>query len=325
MCLHQIPGYMGADNVHRSKHGAKRQRRASELQPSNLRRNSPDGDSDEDPTTGSGSKKSKGDTSQSARLSEAHEKANDRAKARAEAAGRRQERAGRRRADEEAMEETPKPSNSAKTSPPASSQPGSPHDGNAPEKVSHKKGAGRKTKKLGNNQYTKIREQAASSPHGRKRNGAGTSSGEENATNGDSNHLPNGSNGAGKNSPDHTVGVKGRFGKGKHKAVNGHMARHEDPADLTVSMMKRRMEAMASFIARAQTETAGGDRTLSGQTGTATTNEGGLAEGAVQSPDVQESGVGVDPTKFERMSAMEMADVVSRSITGWHSQFDHLA
>lgn len=305
--------------------GVKRQRRASELQPSNLRRNSLEEDSDDESTMAGGSKKSKADTAQSARQAEAQEKANDRAKARAEAAGRRQERAGRRRADDEPMEETPKPTISAKTSPLPSSQPGSPHDGNAPEKVSHKKGAGKKTKKLGNNQYTKIKEQAALSPHGRKRNGAGTSSGEENGANGESTHLPNGSNGAGKNSPDHMVSVKGRFGKGKHKAINGHMAKHEDPADLTVSMMKRRMDAMASFIARAQMDTAGGDRTPSGQTSGTTTNEGGLAGGAVQSSDLLLGGESLDPKMFEQLSAMEMADVVSRSINGWHNKFDHLA
>jgi hypothetical protein len=257
------------------------------------------------------------------------EKEKEKEKARAEAAGRRQERAGRRRVDDDIGDETPKQSNSAKTSPPPSSQPGSPRASNAPDKVPPKKGPGKKMKKLGNNQYTnKSRDTAASSPHGRKRNGAGASSGEENITNGETAHLPNG---AGKGSPEHSVGPKGKFGKGKNKAVNG--VKLEDPADLTVAAMKRRMELMAAFISKAQMETAGGDKTPLGSVGTGN----GEVGFAVQPPTpVVEKG---DPAsvgggngalesengkKFEEMSAMEMADVVSRSINGWHQRFDHL-
>lgn len=183
------------------------------------------------------------------------------------------------------------------------------------EKVSHKKGAGKKTKKLGNNQYTK--HPLASSPHGRKRNGHATSSGEENLTNGDNlHHLQNGSNGAGKGSPDHTVGpgVKGKLGKGKNKAVNGNGAsKHEEPIELTIPNMKRSIDAMAAYIAKAKTELSG---TPTNGVSTGELKSSNLGEGAVQSPDGK---------KFEEMSAIEMADVVSKSINGWQSRFEHLA
>ncbi len=263
------------------------------------------------------SKKAKAEAAQSVRQAELREKETERERARNEAASRRQDRAGRRRVDEETGEETPKASNSAKTSPPPSSQPGSPHANGSPEKVSHKKGAGKKTKKLGNNQYTnKTKESAASSPHGRKRNGAGISSGEENNTNGDSQHM---TNGASKASPDHTSVPKPKLGRGK-KALNGNGGKHEDPAELTLPNMKRRMDAMAAFISRAQLEIAGGDRRPSGGSGDAS-----LAGGAVQPPTshADDGGGGVGK-QFEELSAMEMADVVSRSINSWHQRFAHL-
>ena len=232
--------------------------------------------------------------------------------------------------DEEAVEGTPKPSVSARTSPPPSSQPGSPSADAVPGKVSHKKGAGKKVKKLGNNQYTNKNRDlpnatSAPSPHGRKKNLAnnhGTSSGDEQLANGDS-HAGNGSNRAGKSSPDHTVGVKGKFGKGKNKAVNGNGTKHDEPAELTIPNMKRRMEAMTAFIARAQLELAG-DRTPSGTNGPAVSVEHAvLVGGAVQSPRALSKGPAGDKM-FEELSAMEMADEVSRSITNWHKKFDQL-
>ena len=204
-------------------------------------------------------------------------------------------------------------------------------------------------KKLGNNQYTnKNRETpnqgATSSPHGKKRsvgNNQAGSSGDEQLVNGDSHHS-NSANATNKNSPDHTVGVKGKLGKGKSKAMNGNGAKHDEPAELTLPNMKRRMEAMAAFIARAQMEIAGGDRTPSNGNGNGAPLKvggedgslAGMAGGAVQAPnssmaaeglDGSAKGGGMDGRKFEDMSAMEMADVVSRGITSWHSQFNHLA
>lgn len=251
----------------------------------------------------------------SSRQADAREKEKEREKIRAEAAGRRQERAGRRRADDEPEDETPKPSTSAKTSPPPSSQPASPPETNGTENIAAKKGGPGKRKKLGNNQYTnKARD--ASSPHGKKRNLNGTSSGEENLANGDSHH--DSAAVTRKSSPDHAPTGKGRF-KGRGKGFNGNGAKHEDPADLTVAGMKKRMELMSAFIARAQLELSG-EKTPSHELGSA--SPAGVG-GAVQAPTVR-STPGPGSKAFDEMSALEMAQVVSGSIAGWHRQFDHL-
>ena len=283
-------------------------------------------------------KKAKADAAQSARQVDAREKEQERVKARVEAAGRREQRAGRRRAEDDLAEDTPKPSTSTKTSPPPSSQPTSPPPHSGTEKISHKKGAGKKVKKLGNNQYTNknkdaANQGAASSPHGKRRgigNNQAGSSGDEQLANGDSHHS-NSANATNKNSPDHGIGPKGKFGKGKNKAVNGNGGKHEEPAELTLLAMKRRMEAMTNFITRAQLEIAG-DRTPSGsdvpKVAADNASLAGMVGGAVQPPNIEtlESLAGLgDGKTFEDMSAMEMADVVSRSITNWHTQFAHLA
>lgn len=83
---------------------------------------------------------------------------------------------------------------------------------------------------------------------------------------------------------------------------------------------------MSAFIARAQMELAG-DKTPSHELGSASpaTLPGG---GAVQPPTpvaTSTPGLGLGSGKaFEEMNALEMAEVVSKSIAGWHSQFDHL-
>lgn len=277
----------------------------------------PDSEEDAAGTVGtSKGKKNKLAVTQSVRQAEVREKEKEREKARAEAAGRRQERAGRRHGDDELADETPKPSNSARTSPPPSSQPASPPANNAPEKGPQRGGPGKKTKKLGNNQYTKNKDQlnqgTTTSPPVKKRPGANNqsgSSGEEPTANGDGH--PSAGNSTNKNSPERTTGVKGKFGKGRSKAVNGNGGKHDEPAELTLPNMKRRMDAMAAFIARAQAE-MGGDKTPS--------SSGVPVGGAVQPPASEP----VDGKSFQDMSAMEMAGVVSQSISNWHSQFSHM-
>ena len=217
---------------------------------------------------------------------------------------------------EDELEDTPRATASAKTSPPPSSQPASPPAHIAPDKTSHKKGAGKKTKKLGNNQYTKLREAGIvpSSPHSKKRQLAtqGTvSSGDEQAGHGETRET-NTSNSTNKNSPDHTNGGPvtkgpGRFGKGKKNAMNGNGLKNGDMnGERSIAMMNRNLEAMARNIAAAQLEMAGS----------------GLG-GAMR--EAMGSGGGVGDTPFEEMGAMEMADVVSRSINDWQRRWKHLA
>lgn len=73
----------------------------SELQASMPRAAAIEDESEEDTPSGSRAKKAKADATQTARQAEVREKEKEREKQRAEAAGRRQERAGRRRGDGE--------------------------------------------------------------------------------------------------------------------------------------------------------------------------------------------------------------------------------
>lgn len=258
------------------------------------------------------SKKARAEAVQTQRQAEVREKEKERDRARADAAGRRQERAGRRRVEDELVEDTPRATTSAKTSAPPSSQPASPPVHLVPEKLSHKKGAGKKTKKLGNNQYTKLREQGGvpSSPHSKKRQLAshGTvSSGDEQLPNGETNT----SNSTNKNSPDHTSGGPvskgpGRFGKNKKNGLNGNGAKGANGdgngGERTMASMNRTLEAMSRSIAAAQLELAGSG-----------------VGGAVREP-----GGGGGDRPFEELSAMEMADVVSRGIYEWQTRWAHM-
>lgn len=218
--------------------------------------------------------------------------------------------------------------------------------------MSHKKGAGKKVKKLGNNQYTKLREQgiAPSSPHSKKRQLArdthGTlSSGDEQPppTNGET-HT---SNSTSKNSPDHPNGGAngkavggggGKFAKGRKNGVHGphgaHGSHHragagaENGGERTLVGMSRSIEAMARSIAAAQLEMAGSwtpSAAGPGQRGGAVrpTSEpvGGFGlDGAGE----RVKGLGEDGKVPEGLSAMEMADLVSRGIHEWQRRFAHL-
>ena len=331
------------DILRSNKQSIKRQRTGSEAGPTDTRKVFSEEESEAELGTQNASKtkKARAEAAQTARQAEVREKEKEREKARTEAAGRRQERAGRRRADDELADETP--TASTRPSPPPSSQPASPPQ-NLPEKISHKKGAGKKVKKLGNNQYTKLREQGItpSSPHSKKRqlakDGQGTlSSGDEQLPNGET-HT---SKSTSKNSPDHPngKGIGGKFGKGKknglmgangaHKA--GHLAGLEN-GERTLASMNRSIDAMARSIAAAQLEMAGSwtppSTAAAGQRGgpvMAPTSEPlGLVDGAADGSAAAVGG-GVDGKVPEGLTAMEMADVVSRGINEWQRRFAHLA
>ena len=315
----------------------KRARRVSESGPSHSRNLAIEDESDEDGEDGSfagRSKKAKADAAMTARQFEQREKDNERERARAEAAGRRQARAGRRRQDGEPsivelkqpktsltesttddMDDVPKLGGSnSNPSPPPSSQPESPPP-TTQEKVSNKKVAGRKVKRLGNNQYTKHRGEAptsagngTSSPHNKKRgNNSHTSSGDEHALangNGESNStstpdlpLPsvtsNGNtNGNGKGG--------GRWGKGKKNALLNGAAKTTEPAELTIPGMAKNLEFMIMFIHSARSEVAADRARL----------------GSERSPGSRAEG---------ELEAMEMAEQLTVGIREWQGRFSETA
>ena len=315
----------------------KRARRVSESGLSLLSRNATiEDESDDDGEEGSfsgRSKKAKADAAMTARQYEQREKDIERERARAEAAGRRQARAGRRRQDGEfsfaqlktsrttltasttegEMDDVPKlgGSNSV-ASPPPSSQPESPPPATQ-EKVSNKKIAGRKVKRLGNNQYTKHRGEAPtsagngiSSPHSKKRaNNSHTSSGDEHAlTNGNAESnststpdlpLPSvTSNGNGTTNGNGKGG--GRWGKGKKNALLNGAAKTTEPAELTIPGMAKNLDFMIMFIHRARSEVAADRARL----------------GSERSPGSRAEG---------ELEAMELAEQLTVSIREWQGRF----
>ncbi|KAK0943797.1 Histone deacetylase complex subunit [Friedmanniomyces endolithicus] len=336
-----------------SKTDIKRQRTTSESAISLSQNATVDEDSDEDNPTASRAKKARADAVQLARQVELREQEKERERARADAAGRRQARAGRRRADEgDPLDETSNPTGSGRTSPPPSSQPPSPPARTAPEKVPQIKGPGKKTKKLGNNQYTKQRELAsqgiASSPHSKKRQLATTtghtSSGDEQLANGNNSHPANTSHSTTKNSPGGVTAENGthkapaKTGKGKQKLFNG-VSGSKQPvalADLSLADMERRIDAMSAFMQRAQLEMAGYHNAAA----TAGPNNGGGGVGAGAGARGVGAGAGAgtmggmgagvtsqpaNKLPFEELGSMEMADEVSRSLENWKRQFGVLA
>ncbi|TKA73045.1 hypothetical protein B0A55_08124 [Friedmanniomyces simplex] len=323
-------GKRAREDTDDTKADIKRQRTISESAISTSRNATVDDDSDEDNPTASRAKKTRADAVQSARQAELRELEKERERARAEAAGRRQERAGRRRVEEgDPLDETPKPTGSGKTSPPPSIQPPSPPAYTAPEKAAQKKGPGKKTKKLGNNQYTKQRELASqgivSSPHSKKRQLATTghtSSGDEQLANGNS-HPTNTSNSTNKNSPGGGAAAEngnhkgpGKAGKGKQKLLNG-LASSKQPValgDLSITDMERRVDAMSAFMQRAQLEMAGYNAAAAG-----TNLDGGSGGGGAVQPGVTSEPQAQRP--FEELGSMEMADEISRNLEEWKRQF----
>lgn len=303
-------GKRGRDDSDDNKHENhnKRPRRASESITSLSRTATVDGDGSEDELPASKTtKRGRPDAAQSARQAEQREKA------RAEAAGRRQERAGRRRGEEldPAEDTTPKPSVSAKTSPPASSLPPSPPPPPNDRGPSSKKaaGPGKRTmaKKLGNNQYTKQAHTTSPPPGNKKRGGSGgttnSSSGDEQQQfNGDG--TANNSTGTGKNSPvrqDSAGGKGGRTGKGAKKSAAA--------VERSLANMKRAMESMAAFVQRVQADAGVG---VDGSIGN---GDGGGGVG--------DAGLALEQTS-EGMSSLELAGVVARNIEVWNRRFGHL-
>lgn len=297
---------------------------------------SEDDDDERGTTTASRAKKVRADAVQTARQIELRELEVERERARAEAAGRRQQRAGRRRADgktqsewfsdyqadqlyaeSDSIEDTPKPSEGRDPTPPPSSQPPSPP---AVVQPAIRKGPGKKTKRLGTNQYTKNRDliqpNITSSPHRRKglvKEAQGASSSDEPLINGES-HQTNTSNSTTKTSPGiitEQVGIKGKLGRGKGKAVNGNGIRHTAAEEeRTIVNMSKTLDGMMAFIAKTQVEMAGEKMPASGNAANQL-DVGLVLQGVPELPG----------HPFEELSSREMMDVMTRGITQWQAQY----
>lgn len=263
---------------------------------------------------------------------------------RSEAAGRRQERARSRRggdgelefgasthltdadrlSDPEQAEETnPEPTPNAKASPPPpSSQPPSPP---AAEKTTYRKGPGKKpAKKLGNNQYTKAKlEQAAASPHGRKKTlNQPPGSGDETTEN-----LPNGDNNGSKQSPGApevpTGTGKGKFGRGKKTANGNGVKADNEPVERTFTNMQAALVSMSAYVERHKADTEH-LQSASGEGSPQGTEISGLMLGGAVQP------LGSDATPSsdrsgEGQSAFEMGLSLQKNIEVWQRQWGHLA
>ncbi|KAK4561264.1 Histone deacetylase complex subunit [Recurvomyces mirabilis] len=336
-------GKRGREAGDDTKMDIKRQRTTSQSTKLMSRNNTvEDDDSDDDNTATSRQKKVRADAVQSAKKAELQDKEVGRERARAEAAGRRQERAGRRRVDEGDEDETPRPDTSARTSPPPSSQPPSPPAHPASDKIPQKRFPGKKVKKLGNNQYTKARELSgqinASSPHSKKRNLAPghASSGDEQAGNGDS-HPTNTSNSTNKNSPggaqEPTARIPiGKPGKGKHKLLNGlaqskHqqlLQQQQQPVgfeEMSIGEMQQLAARMREHVRQGMAELAG-DRARAGlqvEGGGAAAGDGDVG-GAVLAPSITSApgagGVGVGAIT-EGLGAVEMGGQLLLGLEEW--------
>lgn len=224
---------------------------------------------------------------------------------------------------EQGEDTTTKPTPSTKTSPPPnSSQPPSPPPA---EKATYKKGPGKKPgKKLGNNQYTKAKlEQAASSPHGRKKHlnqpsGSGDET-SENLANGDTNgnkHSPG--------APENLTGTgKGKFGRGK-KAANGNgMKADLEPVERTFTNMQAALANMNAYVERNKADTeqlhsAGGEGSPQG-----TEISVLMLGGAVQPPG--SDALHTSDRPIEELSAFELGLALQKNIDAWQREWGHLA
>ncbi|KAF2171901.1 hypothetical protein M409DRAFT_18131 [Zasmidium cellare ATCC 36951] len=323
------------DSSEDSKQTTKRQRRQSESAQT-LNATASIEDESDDGKNGAVSKykKAKAEAALTARQAEQEKKEKEREAARAEAAGRRQERARSRRGAEEVDvndEDTPKPS-SNKTSPPApSSQPPTPPPA---DKAPPKRGPGKKPpKKLGNNQYTKRNfEQAASSPHGRKRQlqSHATASGDEGsevAVNAETNGSNKDTGKTSPGAPENGNGVgKGKYGRGKKAFANGNGTKGAEAGqevEKTFVNMHAALTNISSYVTKQQEELVmlGGSTTtspLSGEDGTL------MVGAAVQiSSAASESSAG--ERKFEELSCAEMAAQIQKNIAEWQRMWGHHA
>lgn len=308
----------------------KRQRTGSESPnpPSTLNTGSLDADSDDDGTGTKSNKKARSAATEVLRQREARERERMRDEKRKEAAGRRSERAGRRRVDgtleqddqprpigltvdaeSDPLDDTPRPlgtpnlSASQPPSPPASAPPLAPGS-------SHKKGTVKKQKRLGRNQYSAAK--ATSNPTDSTSVNPNASSGDDPTTNStsDSKNSPSSNN----ETPTIATIVplpKAKPGKWGGRAKNPRQAaiqeaeivikdNRENKSQMTITDMKKRTGMMMDYIAKAQVDMAGDRTPLNAQQ---------LQEEAQKSED------------FKELSSREMMNVLTRHIMTWQQEY----
>ena len=289
-----------------------------------------DADSDDDGTGTKSGKKARSAASEVLRQREARERERMRDEKRKEAAGRRSERAGRRRADgtleqdepprpigltvdaeSDPLDDTPRPigtpnlSASQPPSPPASAPPLAPGS-------SHKKGTAKKQKRLGRNQYSAAK--ATSNPTDSTSVNPNASSGDDPTTNStsDSKNSPSSNN----ETPTITTTAplpKSKPGKwGGGRAKNPRQAaiqeaeivikdNRENKSQMTITDMKKRTGMMMDYIAKAQVDMAGDRTPLNAQ----------LQEAAAQK----------SADDFKELSSREMMDVLTKHIMTWQKEY----
>ncbi|KAH0085634.1 hypothetical protein KCU66_g18819, partial [Aureobasidium melanogenum] len=301
-------GKRGRDDSEDSRHEIKRQRTGSESPnpPSTLNTGSLDADSDDDGTHPKTNKKARSAAAEVLRQREARERERMRDEKRKEAAGRRSERAGRRRADEsDPLDDTPKPMGTPNL--PASQPPSPP--GSAPPMVpgsSHKKGTAKKQKRLGRNQYTAAK--ATSHPAEAAPANANGSSGDDptNNSTSDSKNSPSSNNEAPAVAtsapPPKTKGKWGGRAKNpRQAAIQEAEIATKDTRDtksqMTITDMKKRTGMMMDYIAKAQVDMAGDRTPLNVQ----------------QEAD--------KAAEFKELSSREMMDVLTRHIMTWQEEY----
>ncbi|KAH0267027.1 hypothetical protein KCU71_g19648, partial [Aureobasidium melanogenum] len=301
-------GKRGRDDSEDSRHEIKRQRTGSESPnpPSTLNTGSLDADSDDDGTHPKSNKKARSAAAEVLRQREARERERMRDEKRKEAAGRRSERAGRRRADEsDPLDDTPKPMGTPNL--PASQPPSPP--GSAPPMVpgsSHKKGTAKKQKRLGRNQYTAAK--ATSHPAEPASVNPNVSSADDptNNSTSDSKNSPSSNNEtpavATSAPPPKTKGKWGGRAKNPRQAAIQEAEivtkdTRDTKSQMTITDMKKRTGMMMDYIAKAQVDMAGDRTPLNTQ---------------------QEADKAAD---FKQLSSREMMDVLTRHIMTWQNEY----
>lgn len=330
-----LQGSAIVDDTSSTKQDSKRQRTSSDsIETFSAQRTGSvdlesDGDASGSKSTASSLKKQKSAAAETQRQRDLREKEKIRESQRAEAAGRRKERAGRRRVDgetchlrsrvllelicaeSEAVEtpklepkETPVPASSQPPSPPAVELP--------PPSSSHKRGGNRKPKRLGRNQYTKDRDlpiKGVESPRlPRSNTGNNASSGEEpNATNGSS-HTSNPKNSPSSAQETATTGKgRGNRWKGKHsKASANDSEGTKEKGDLTIKDMDKGTQFMLDFIGKHQ-----GERIIQGRSLLFQRAE------RLGSRNLEQG----SNKPFDQLSSTEMAEELMKQITTWRGEY----